>query len=143
MSTISHRTGSDRIALTIGATVLAWAGLLVHNLVDLPGQTPLSPESLLPTLVTVTLLVLWLVPATRTVATWALLAWSVLNLIGSLREQDPKCPIIVLTAQVVSGVVDEQDIADAVKRYDLVFSEKPVRTSILIATLTRLFTGDR
>jgi hypothetical protein len=82
MSTTSHRTGSDRIALTIGATTLAWAGFLVHNLADLPGQTPLSPESLLPTLVTVTVLALWLVPATRKVATWALLAWSVLNLIG-------------------------------------------------------------
>ena len=33
----------------------------------------------------------------------------------------------------------EAGLADAVKRYDLVFSEKPVRTSILTATLTRLF----
>ena len=45
----------------------------------------------------------------------------------------------MLTAQVLSGVVDEADIADAVKRYDLVFSEKPVRTSILAATLARAF----
>ena len=43
----------------------------------------------------------------------------------------------MLTAQVLSGVVDEADIADAVKRYDLVFHEKPVRTSILAATLAR------
>jgi len=39
----------------------------------------------------------------------------------------------------LTGVVDEADIADAVKRYDLVFSEKPVRTSILAATLARAF----
>jgi len=43
----------------------------------------------------------------------------------------------VLTAQVLSGLVDEADIADAVKRYGLVFNEKPVRTSILAATLAR------
>ena len=74
---------------------------------------------------------------------WIVGETSTLKLIASLREQDPKCPIVVLTAQVLSGVVDEADIAEAVKRYDLVFSEKPVRTSILMATLTRLFTGDR
>ena len=73
------------------------------------------------------------------VVDWIVGEKSVLKLISSLREQDPKCPIVVLTAQVLSGVVDEQDIADAVKRYDLVFSEKPVRTSILVATLTRAF----
>ena len=73
------------------------------------------------------------------VVDWIVGEKSVLKLIASLRDQDPKCPIVVLTAQVLSGVVDEQDIADAVKRYDLVFSEKPVRTSILAATLTRLF----
>jgi hypothetical protein len=59
-----------------------------------------------------------------------------------LRAQDPTCPIVVLTAQVLSGVVDEADIADAVKRYDLVFSEKPVRTSILAATLARPLVGN-
>jgi len=73
------------------------------------------------------------------VVDWIVGEKSVLKLIASLRAQDAECPIVVLTAQVLSGVVDEQDIADAVKRYDLVFSEKPVRTSILSATLTRAF----
>ena len=73
------------------------------------------------------------------VVDWIVGERSVLKLIASLRAEDAECPIVVLTAQVLSGVVDEQDIADAVKRYDLVFSEKPVRTSILTATLTRLF----
>jgi ActR/RegA family two-component response regulator len=68
---------------------------------------------------------------------WIVGEKSTLKLIGSLRAQDATCPIVVLTAQVLSGVVDEADIADAVKRYGLVFSEKPVRTSILAATLTR------
>lgn len=82
MSKAGDRTGSGWIGLMIGAAVVAWAGFLVHNLADLPGQTPLSPESLLPTVVTVTLLALWLVPASRTAAAWALLAWSGLHLIG-------------------------------------------------------------
>ena len=68
---------------------------------------------------------------------WIVGEKSTLKLIGSLRAQNATCPIVVLTAQVLSGVVDEADIADAVKRYGLVFSEKPVRTSILAATLTR------
>jgi len=68
---------------------------------------------------------------------WIVGEKSTIKLIGSLRAQDATCPIVVLTAQVLSGVVDEADIADAVKRYGLVFNEKPVRTSILAATLAR------
>jgi len=72
---------------------------------------------------------------------WIVGEKSTIKLIGSLRAQDATCPIVVLTAQVLSGVVDEADIADAVQRYGLVFSEKPVRTSILAATLTRALSG--
>ena len=57
----------------------------------------------------------------------------------AVRAKDANCPIVVLTAQVMTGVVDEADIADAVKRFGLVFHEKPVRTSILTATLGRAF----
>lgn len=39
-------------------------------------------------------------------------------------------------------VVHEADIAEAVKRYDPEFSEKPVRTSILTATLARAFAAN-
>jgi hypothetical protein len=70
------------IALVLGTTVVAWSGFILHNVADLPGQTLAGPESLSPTIVTVALLVMWLVPRTRTAATWALLAWSVLNLVG-------------------------------------------------------------
>ena len=68
---------------------------------------------------------------------WIVDETSVMKLIGALREKDPKSPIVVLTAQVLTGVVEEADIAEAVKRYDLTFHEKPVRTSILEATLAR------
>ncbi|MEP7138727.1 MAG: helix-turn-helix domain-containing protein [Caldimonas sp.] len=75
------------------------------------------------------------------VVDWIVGETSALKLIATLRARDATCPIVVLTAQVMSGVVDEADIADAVKRYDLVFHEKPVRTSILVATLGRAFSG--
>lgn len=68
---------------------------------------------------------------------WIVGETSVLRLIAALREKDPKSPIVVLTAQVTAGVVEEADIAEAVKRYDLTFNEKPVRASILEATLAR------
>jgi ActR/RegA family two-component response regulator len=73
------------------------------------------------------------------VVDWIVGETSALKLIAALRAKDATCPIVVLTAQVMTGVVDEADIAEAVKRFDLVFHEKPVRTSILAATLGRAF----
>jgi hypothetical protein len=49
----------------------------------------------------------------------------------------------VLTAQVLMGVVDETDIAEAVKTFGLVFSEKPVRMSILLASVAVAFAATR
>ncbi|MGZ5274513.1 MAG: hypothetical protein ACXWCU_01265 [Caldimonas sp.] len=65
---------------------------------------------------------------------WIVGETSTLKLIASLREQDASAPIVVLTGKVLMGMVDEADIAEAVKTYGLVFSEKPVRMSILSAT---------
>ena len=45
----------------------------------------------------------------------------------------------MLTAQVLAGLVNEADIADAVQTFNLGFSEKPVRMSILSAMLSRAF----
>ncbi len=73
------------------------------------------------------------------VVDWIIGETSALKLIAAIRAKDANCPIVVLTAQVMTGVVDEADIADAVKRYGLLFHEKPVRTSILAATLSRAF----
>lgn len=70
---------------------------------------------------------------------WIVGESSTLKLVASLREQDAAAPIVVLTAQVLMGMVDESDIADAVETFGLVFSEKPVRMSILSATLTLAF----
>lgn len=68
---------------------------------------------------------------------WVVGDGTVLELVRALRSDDPSCPIVILTAQVASGAIDEVDIADAMKRYDLLFCEKPVRASILAAMLSR------
>jgi ActR/RegA family two-component response regulator len=70
---------------------------------------------------------------------WIVGETSTLKLIAALRGEDASCPIIVLTAQVTSGVVDEADIAEAVRMHHIEFSEKPLRMSILSATLGRAF----
>ena len=70
---------------------------------------------------------------------WIVGETSTIKLIASLREEDASAPIVVLTAQVLLGMVDETDIAEAVKTFGLVFSEKPVRMSILAATLALAF----
>ena len=70
---------------------------------------------------------------------WIVGETSTLKLIAALRGEDASCPIIVLTAQVTSGVVDEADIAEAVRMHHIEFSEKPLRMSILSASLGRAF----
>jgi len=70
---------------------------------------------------------------------WIVGEATVLQLVQSLRSADASCPIVILTAQVASGLVDETDIAEAMKRYDLLFCEKPVRASIIAAMLSRAF----
>jgi hypothetical protein len=75
------RTGRREVAVAAAALV-AWAGLFVHNVADLPGQTLLSPESEVPGLVSLVLIALWFLPRTRRIAGWLVLGWALLNLIG-------------------------------------------------------------
>jgi hypothetical protein len=70
------------VLVVAAAAVLAWVGLWIHNAADLEGQTPFSPESAGPGLVSLVLLVLWLLPRTRRVGGWLLLGWALLNLVG-------------------------------------------------------------
>ncbi|MET0862881.1 MAG: hypothetical protein ABWZ98_00970 [Nakamurella sp.] len=65
----------------VGSAGVSAAGLFVHNVADLPGQTLLSPESLYPILFTVALVAAWFTPIRR-IASWALLGWAALNLVG-------------------------------------------------------------
>jgi CheY-like chemotaxis protein len=70
---------------------------------------------------------------------WIVGEASTVKLIAALRAQDAICPILVLTAEVVTGVVQESEIAQAVANFNFVFAEKPVRMAILSASLARAF----
>ena len=64
------------------AAALSWLGLYVHNVNDLPNQTPLRPESGVPGVILLILLGMWLIRPLRRVATVLLLAWGWLDLVG-------------------------------------------------------------
>ena len=64
------------------ATVLSWLGLYIHNVNDLPHQTPLSPDSGIPGAILLVLLAMWCIRPLRRPATTLLLAWAWLDLIG-------------------------------------------------------------
>jgi hypothetical protein len=63
------------------AMLLSWAGFVIHNVADLPGQTLLSPETLYPTLVFAVLSVAWLLKPSKLTAA-LLLFWAGLNFLG-------------------------------------------------------------
>ena len=64
------------------STLLAWLGLYVHNRIELPQITLLSPENSLTGLVFLFFLAAWwLLPHKRFVAT-VTLVWAVLHLLG-------------------------------------------------------------
>lgn len=65
----------------VAAAAIAWLGLLVHNVADLPDQTLLSPETLWPSLVTAALLALYATGRVH-LAGIGLLGWALLNLVG-------------------------------------------------------------
>ena len=51
------------------ATALSWLGLYIHNVNDLPGATPLRPESSVPGAILLVLLAAWSFRPLRRVAT--------------------------------------------------------------------------
>lgn len=65
----------------VAAAVIAWLGLLVHNVADLPNQTLLSPETLWPSLVTAALLAVYATGPAH-LAGIGLFGWALLNLVG-------------------------------------------------------------
>lgn len=64
------------------STVLAWLGLYLHNVAELSGQSLLSPETGLPTLVTLVLFLAWWRFPSGPGTMWLLFGWGLLNLIG-------------------------------------------------------------
>ena len=62
--------------------VLSWLGMMIHNAIELPQLTLLSPEVGIPTLIYMVLaLGWWLLPYKRMWAT-ALFVWGLLHLLG-------------------------------------------------------------
>lgn len=92
---MNRRDGAG-VTVVVAATVIAWAGFFVHNIADLPGQTILSTESLLPTLIWLTALTLWLLPRTRAAGAWMLCLWAAINLVGGALSVLP-LPVLPFT----------------------------------------------
>ena len=65
-----------------GAVTLAWLGMYIHNVADLPNLTLASPENLIPGLVWLLLLGLWWAKPSRTLPAYLLMTWGLLNLVG-------------------------------------------------------------
>ena len=65
-----------------GAVALAWLGMYVHNVADLPNVTLSSSENVLPGLVWILLFGLWWAVPSRSWPARLLLAWGMLNLVG-------------------------------------------------------------
>jgi len=61
------------------------------------------------------------------------------SLIASIRQDDPKCPIGVLTGEFKTGRAEASDVAAAVQSYKLLFFEKPLPLPIITAQLARAF----
>ena len=70
---------------------------------------------------------------------WLVGADDTRSLIASIRQNDPKCPIGVLTGQFKTGRAEAADVAAAVKSYKLLFFEKPLPLPIITAQLTQAF----
>jgi hypothetical protein len=73
---------SSQIGWIAAFTLLAWLGEAIHNRADLPELSTLSPETRLPALISVLLLLgIWLSPWRR-IMRLALLSWALVNLLG-------------------------------------------------------------
>jgi hypothetical protein len=65
-----------------GAVALAWLGMYVHNVADLPNLTLSSSENVLPGLVWLLLFSLWWGVPSRSWPATLLSGWALLNLVG-------------------------------------------------------------
>lgn len=66
----------------VASTALAWLGFYIHNIADLTGQSLLSAETGLPTLVYLVLCLAWWQFPGQRLTLWLLLGWGLVSLIG-------------------------------------------------------------
>lgn len=67
-----------------GLVSLAWFGMFVHNVADLPDLTLASPENSFPGLVWIAVLVAWMASGGRDSFLWLLFGWGAINLAGAV-----------------------------------------------------------
>jgi hypothetical protein len=70
-----------RRVLSAGAVGLAWAGMLVHDLFEVPQLVPFDPQFTIPSAIYLLLGLAWVLRPGMVTA-WLLGAWTVLNLVG-------------------------------------------------------------
>jgi hypothetical protein len=68
------------VRLVVALTVLSWFGMIVHDLISLPGLSLLAPDIVLPTLVFVALFAAWWAPPGR-LSFGLLFGWTVLHFV--------------------------------------------------------------
>src|ERR671911_21778 len=82
MRKFSSVTADRPSGLVAALLTLSWLGLFVHNSIELPSLSLLSPENSLPALLAVLLFVGWWLLPTRRLAAALLLVWGLMHLIG-------------------------------------------------------------
>lgn len=82
MRKVSSLTADHSSGLVAALLTLSWLGLFVHNFIELPSLTLLSPENSLPALVAVLLFAGWWLLPPRRFAAVLLLIWGLLHLVG-------------------------------------------------------------
>ena len=74
---------NNRLVRVVAAfTVLSWLGEVIHNAIELPSLTLLSPENSLPALVSGILFVGWWLLPYKRLAAILLIVWGTLHLVG-------------------------------------------------------------
>jgi ActR/RegA family two-component response regulator len=84
--------------------------------------------------------VLTVQPFDAYVVDWILGKDTALSMVAAIRSHDPKCPIAMLTGQLVSKRADENEVVTAMQTWRLMFYEKPVRAFIVAAALKQALT---
>ena len=71
-----------QVGFVAAFTALSWLGGYVHNLIELPQLTILSPENSIVALISIILLVAWWLLPFKRITAILLLIWGLLHLIG-------------------------------------------------------------
>lgn len=96
-------SGGTAVLAVPAAAALAWAGLAVHNVAELPSVV--GPESLWPAVVWVVATALWLTPRARVAGARLLFWWGLVSLVGGAVTVVPLAVLPVDPPQTAAHVV--------------------------------------